>query len=126
MSAGAKFASYKKLLGTKGIATRSKKLLVAPGHTTSDKKLLVASELHGYSDRKACHRERFRESIYGQCAIPHVLTWQNDNSVLHCFALLSVLNKHWIDPQQTYRQVCWNKQVLKNSKGSMFQTIITS
>ena len=55
MSAGAKFASYKKLLGTKGIATRSKKLLVAPGHTTSDKKLqerallavaLLASQWH--------------------------------------------------------------------------------
>ena len=30
----------KKLLGTKGITTRSKKLLVAPGHTTSSKKLL--------------------------------------------------------------------------------------
>ena len=33
--------SNKKLLATKGIATRSKMLLVAPGITTSNKKLLV-------------------------------------------------------------------------------------
>ena len=33
--------SNKKLLVTKGIASRSKKLLVAPGLTTSNKRLLV-------------------------------------------------------------------------------------
>ena len=35
----------KKLLVTKGIATRSRKLLVALGHTTSNKKLIVRSEM---------------------------------------------------------------------------------
>ena len=40
--------SSKKLLGTKGIATRFKELLVVPGHTSSSKKLLVARSYYAF------------------------------------------------------------------------------
>ena len=42
----------KKLLVTKGIATRSKKLLVAPNPTTSNKKLLIAKKTLNFSPSK--------------------------------------------------------------------------
>ena len=41
ISGGGGIFIYKKLLGAKGIAARSKKLLGAPGITTWSKKLLV-------------------------------------------------------------------------------------